>query len=442
MKAILLIISIVALAGCTTSPMLAGENGYPGICKEFMAEAVDELDDSYLANRDLWETFNKRYEKDSGRRLVVFMDGTGNDKSNHTNVRKLYRLAVQQACSGQPVIPYYDKGVGAKWFDRVRGGLGGRGTSLNIRQAYRFLVESYKPDDEIYLIGFSRGAFTARSLNGFIELAGLIDKKTITPRWYDGGHVPGVSSLHLTVKAIYDVYQTKYDGIPDFEKRLKAKLEDEEYDLGVKSYKVKVSAIGVFDTVPALGILQDDEPDSHRLDLYATQGFHALSLDEQRDAFRLLRFDPLRLDGDQQLSEVWFAGVHSDVGGSYSMSYDCVAADGFAGLATTPLNWMIRKLDGFRIFPEEKQYVECVKGRMHDEYFDGVHFIYENMGAFQRKPRPGDSVHSSVVKRMSEEPLCRPHEKREPGGHYYFMSRPNPKDIADYFRQNSLNIVD
>lgn len=419
MRTPLLFVSIVMLAGCASSPMLAGENGYPGICKKFMAEAVDELADSYLANRDLWETFNTRYAEDSRRRLVVFMDGTGNDKSSHTNVRKLYRLAVQQACSGQPIIPYYDKGVGAKWFDRVRGGLGGRGTSLNIRQAYRFLVESYKPDDEIYLIGFSRGAFTARSLNGFIEFAGLIDKKTITRGWYDGIPVPGVSSLHLTVKALYDVYQTKYDGIPDFEKRLKAKLEDEECDLGVKSYKVKVSAIGVFDTVPALGILQDDEPDSHRLDLYATQGFHALSLDEQRDAFRLLRFDPLRLNGDQRLSEVWFAGVHSDIGGSYSMSYDCVATDRFAGLATTSLNWMTRKFDGFQIFPQGKQYQECAKGRLHDEYFDGVHLIYEDMGVFQRKPKPGDSIHSSVVKRMSEEPLYRPHEKREPGGRYY-----------------------
>ncbi len=244
----------------------------PEVCQNFKAEDPDALGDTYAANRAFWQSFNHYYEanKDKGpRKLVVFMDGTGNDKSKRTNVRKMYRLAVEQACHGVPVVPYYDKGVGAKWFDRVRGGLAGRGTSLNIRQAYRFLVESYNTNDEIYLIGFSRGAFTARSLNGFIELAGLLDRATVERKWYEILPLPGFSNMHFTVSDLYDTYHQNFSGKIGFESRLQKDLKDTMDSRGVKAYShnVEVAAIGVFDTVPALGLFRDDEPDDHRLGL-------------------------------------------------------------------------------------------------------------------------------------------------------------------------------
>lgn len=80
-----------------------------------------------------------------------------------------------------------------------------------------------------------------------------------------------------------------------------------------------VKVIGVFDTVPAVGTNLKEEPDEHRLELYAERGYHAMSLDEQRASFRLLRFG-LQQSKSQVLEEVWFAGVHADVGAATSMT--------------------------------------------------------------------------------------------------------------------------
>ena len=476
MNVFILVMATMLVVGCVPKGMLAQNDGeLPSLCGSFKAMEVDGLSDTYVANREFWKAFDNRYASDSKkpeatepRKLIVFMDGTGNDKTASTNVRKLYRLAVQQACKGSPIIPYYDKGVGAKWINRVTGGIGGRGTSLNIRQAYRFLVEAYVPGDQIYLIGFSRGAFTARSLNGLIEFAGLVDKETIQKKWHDHIPFPGVTNLHFSIGAIYDVYHQNFDGKPGFEKRVRQELNEIIKERHMKVFedaqKVRVTAIGVFDTVPALGLFRDDEPDDHRLDLYAQYGFHALSLDEQRDDFRLLRFDPLRAIDGSQLEEVWFAGVHSDVGGSYSMEYNCTSTDDFRGIATTPLNWMIRKLSKFEIFPPVKElegmarqdgtsslncgcgtygipFIECDCGLLHDEYFDGWFPWFRWMGSFPRKPHSGDSIHRSVLQRIALDKLFRGHPEREQNGHYLFLGRPNPTNIKEYFEKNFV-VVD
>jgi hypothetical protein len=474
MKVFLAILTVIFIGGCIPNEMRAERDGdYPRLCKTFKATESDQIADTFVANRALWQTFNARYttstqvpESAKPRKLVVFMDGTGNDKTASTNVRKLYRLAVQHACKGNRIVPYYDKGVGSKWFDRVRGGIAGRGTSLNIRQAYRFLVEAYIPGDEIYLIGFSRGAFTARSLNGLIEFSGLVDRKTIQEKWHDNLPLPGITNLHFSIAALYDVYHKTFDGRPGFEERLRAELMDVMRDRNMEAYKgkVRVTAIGVFDTVPALGLFRDDEPDDHRLELYAQYGFHALALDEQRDDFRLLRFDPLRAVDGSHLEEVWFAGVHSDVGGSYSMEYNCTSKDNYAGIATTPLNWMIGKLSKFEIFPPSEQlieiarqdaslfrgcdgafngkpFIECDCGLLHDEFFDARFGFFQNMGTFPRRPNIKDSIHRSVLRRINLQNLFRPHVQRELGGRYLFLGRPNPNNINEYF-EKTFEIVD
>jgi hypothetical protein len=444
MRVLIMMLSVMAIVGCATSPMLGGKDAMPDFCKNFVAEAPDNLDDSFPGSREVWENFNKFYQDAKQRKLVVFMDGTGNDKSSATNVRKLYRLSVQQACSGKAVISYYDRGVGAKWNNRVLGGLLGEGASLNIRQAYRFLVEAYNPGDEIYLIGFSRGAFTARSLNGFIKFAGLVDRSTIESKWYDAVPLLGMSSLHSTVGSLYGAYKVAYNGNPTFDSYLEGELVKEKTKQGVRSIEIMVSAIGVFDTVPAYGLFHDDEPDNHRLDLYARQGFHALSLDEQRNDFRVLRFEPLRLSGDQELREVWFAGVHSDIGGSYSKSFDCVLAETKdphrghpdhyrPGLESTSLNWMLRSFEEFEIFPKGTRSKECPDGSLHDEFFGKTGWLYHDLGTFRRTPRQGDFIHESVLTRLLKPQLEDPHSEREPGGKYHFMGLPGPAAMEKYF---------
>ena len=456
MKTLVLFVLVLGIAGCVPQNMIAPKGMLPEVCQNFKAEDPDALSDTYAANRAFWQSFNNYYEanKDKGpKKLVVFMDGTGNDKSKRTNVRKMYRLAVEQACHGVPVVPYYDKGVGAKWFDRVRGGLAGRGTSLNIRQAYRFLVESYNTNDEIYLIGFSRGAFTARSLNGFIELAGLLDRATVEHKWYEILPLPGFTNMHFTVSDLYDTYQQNFSGKIGFESRLQQDLKDIMDSRGVKAYShnVEVAAIGVFDTVPALGLFRDDEPDDHRLGLYAKKGFHALSLDEQRDDFRLLRFDPFKAKQGSELREVWFAGVHSDIGGSYSYSFNCqeVRHDTRKpyrpGLGTATLNWMLRNFEGTGIFASRDPYGECPNGSLHDEFFGSWPILYKwlTLGTFPRAPRPGDWIHGTVVQRLAISSLPDAHEEREvhpesKKKQYSFLGMQGEAALDRYFPRDSI----
>lgn len=118
------------------------------------------------------------------RRLVVLLDGTWNHpdqkdrgKTKPSNVTKLARAVKPVASDGRSQIAYYDDGVETSWgLDKWVGGGLGIGLAKNIREAYRFLVYNYNPGDEIYLFGFSRGAWTARSLAGFIDRFGILVK--------------------------------------------------------------------------------------------------------------------------------------------------------------------------------------------------------------------------------------------------------------------------
>lgn len=431
MRALFVIVGLFALFGCAAAPkMVAVEK--PSFCEGFKAEVKDNLGDESRA-------FIDYYGKYEERKLIVFMDGTGNTKKDLSNVYKLYRLAVQQACNDKPVIPYYDRGVGTEWYDFFGGSVLGTGVNKNIRQAYSFLVESYKPGDQIYLIGFSRGAFTARSLNGLIEFAGILDRNSIKSE-----------STDFTVKKIFSTYDARYDGTASFDSNLKEKVKNTIERLAVKAYPVKVTAIGVFDTVPAIGPISDEEPDKYRLDLYALNGFHALSLDEQRNSFRVLRFDDFRVDTtNQKLVEVWFAGVHTNIGGGYAHSFDCNITDKskhnyYDGLEAAPLNWMIKNFEPFKIFPEDKKYIQCEGGRLHDEFFKKgiMRRIYRDAGIFKRKPRIGDSIHESVAVRMDIKELKYPHNEREPKGQYLFMNLPHPVDSHKFFSDNGFKLVE
>jgi len=110
------------------------------------------------------------------RRLILCLDGTwnSNDKSSKvTNVVKLLRSIPPVADDGTSQILYYGRGVGTAKGDKMRGGFSGAGLDDNVIDGYRFLGNNYQPGDEIYLFGFSRGAYTARSLAGLINLAGI-----------------------------------------------------------------------------------------------------------------------------------------------------------------------------------------------------------------------------------------------------------------------------
>lgn len=403
------------------------ETSPPSICKNYNYKNLTDLPDSNLKSRKIWEVFNEYFKNRPERKLIVFFDGTANSASDLTNIRVLYKLAVQRACDGDAIIPFYDKGVGTSKVGMITALITGQGVSLNIRQGYRFLVEAYKPGDKVYIFGFSRGAFEARSLNGFIEYAGLIDKTS------KNGLIPEkmpkifwfASEYEKFVKDIYKHYKVHGNHNDVFESQLRKDITNYEKTNypDIKFLNIQVEGIGVFDTVPALGPKRAYNPDNHRLDLYAKKGFHALSLDEQRKDFKLNRFKKLGSNSNQMLKEVWFPGGHANVGGGYDKSIGCQIAntkdkDYYDGLEASALNWMISNFKEDHIFPDNLEPIqECAGGKLHDEYFDGLS-IYKKLDKYVRRPDENDIFHKSILERTRIPKLVKPHRKREPESVY------------------------
>ena len=386
------------------------------------------ISDSYNKNRKLWKALNLKYADHDKRKLVIFFDGTGNNGKDRSNIREMYNLAVKEACNGKAIIPFYDKGVGAKWFDFFSGGVTGHGISKNIRQGYRFLVEAYQPCDEIFIFGFSRGAFTARSLNGMIELAGLLDKNSVKK---DAVGEINQSDLIQKASAIYDCYHIKQTEGTTIQSLVKQNIKENKRLEKTTFIPVVVEAIGVFDTVSALGPKRKADPETHHLNLYANNGFHALSIDEQRKDFKLVRFNH-NIKPSQSLREVWFAGVHSNIGGGYDSGPECNTSnpcekDYLDGLETTTLNWMISNFKKYGLFPLNSNFNECRLGRMHDEFYDTKVPPYSKLGKYIRPIKDGDMIHISVMERINNE-IPIPNKNRE------CKKRYNPTNLPDSYK--------
>ncbi|MFF6995424.1 DUF2235 domain-containing protein [Streptomyces sp. NPDC008313] len=258
------------------------------------------------------------------KRLVVCCDGTWNfaDQPSKTNVAKVALSVLAGSVAGKEQRAYYHSGVGTLRRERLRGGAFGVGLSRNVVDAYRFLAETYEPDDELFLFGFSRGAFTARSLAGLVRNCGILR-------------------------------QDHVDRIPEAWALYRDRIEQPNgaaATLFRRSYarETEIRFIGVWDTVGSLGIPVPDaallQPPANRfnhrwafhnteLSSWVRGAFHALAIDEQRSAFQpaLWHQQPGAGGQGQELKQVWFAGVHCDVGGGYQQT----------GLSDVPLLWMV-----------------------------------------------------------------------------------------------------
>jgi hypothetical protein len=259
------------------------------------------------------------------KRLVVCCDGTWNRPDElrggipaPTNVAKIALGVARAGEDGVPQRLYYQRGVGTRRFERYSGGGFGYGLSRNIRDCYRFLVESYAPGDELYLFGFSRGAYTARSLAGLIRNCGILKPE-------HAGHVG----------AAYALYRSRRD------RHTPTAIESQIFRrMYAHEDETPIRFVGVWDTVGALGIPIDGIrlPFSDRLwgfhntDLsrLVLAAYQALAIDEQRGPFKPTLWTQQPDAGGQVLEQVWFPGVHCDVGGGYA---DC-------GLAEITLLWM------------------------------------------------------------------------------------------------------
>jgi hypothetical protein len=260
----------------------------------------------------------------ASQRFVICFDGTWNapDKgANPTNVVKMVRAVLNEA-DGVGQVTFYDKGVGTGGpLDRIAGGASGEGLTENMIDGYRFLANNHSDGDEIYIFGFSRGAYTARSLVGFIALAGLI-----SPLELGGG-------LTRAIETYRDTSLTREQKLQHLG-RLSRRAE------------VPIRCVGVWDTVGSLGIpgdlgrrLLNSRFNFHDVQLSpkVEVALHAIAVDEKRSAFAptlWVRPKDGRLVARQVVEQVWFPGVHSNVGGSY--------AD--AGLSDVAMDWMVKRV--------------------------------------------------------------------------------------------------
>ena len=257
------------------------------------------------------------------KRLVVCFDGTWNDADNQaadTNVARIARsIHASQETDGVLQCVLYVRGVGTSGLDTevIVEGATGLGLDDNIRSGYMFLAQNYLPGDEIFLFGFSRGAFTARSITGLLCACGLLKRQQL-------GHLGRAWTYYRTPKP---------HSPADFNSWAKT---DSHAD-------VRVKFLGVWDTVGALGIpgalfsmanhdhygFHDTGPSP-----VIEHGCHALAVDEHRSDFVPTLWTGAPVPGTT-IEQVWFAGAHADVGGGYATR----------SLADIPLVWMAQKAE-------------------------------------------------------------------------------------------------
>ncbi len=177
------------------------------------------------------------------KRLALFLDGTWNTVGDNTNVWRLKALCTDRSTDGLRQVAYYSRGVGTTFGEKVRGGLFGVGIDRNVAAPYEWLVETCEPGDEIFVFGFSRGAYTARSLAGFIALCGLLKPGAplgigqLFERYRQGNEDRSIWKLHA--------WQTTGE--------LKDDTLEERWMLAY-AIPTHIKMVGVWDTVGALGV--------------------------------------------------------------------------------------------------------------------------------------------------------------------------------------------
>lgn len=288
--------------------------------------------------------------------LVLCFDGTWNSVQSHTNVSRLYSQ-IADAATGCPFQhKFYDEGVGTKRFERLRGGMFGAGLDENIRQGYAWLTSVFRSDisnaldtegfcvgSSIFIFGFSRGAFTARSLGGLINYLGI-------PRIEPTDMDPNQESLadHPLIREAWDLYSARAtseecrSNEPVVQARIAAHKEAVAAFRERKSrWPCRIHLLGVWDTVGALGIPRVFDQVwiprfSSKFQFHDTAlgrcvrfAYHAVAIDENRLPYTATLWTA-KEKTTEEVEQRWFSGAHANVGGGY--------ADDL--LPAPPLQWL------------------------------------------------------------------------------------------------------
>ena len=265
----------------------------------------------------------------SDRDIVICLDGTSNELDHHpTNAAKVFMMLDLDDPDTQ--IAYYDPGVGTlpsatahgaveKWMSQVGGLAFGFGMRQKVGRAYGWLVEHYRPGDRIHIFGFSRGAYTARALAALLARPGLLRAGSehlvdyaVAQYVKPAGTRKAVAKRAREAKAFADAlcWGTAGEPISGATGGFAASVaDDQKRDV----HAIPVEYLGIWDTVEAwfAGLGSLDWPDTASL-WNVKRIRHAVSIDEARRPFRYLPIDSR--DGCE---EVWFPGVHCDVGGTF-----------------------------------------------------------------------------------------------------------------------------
>lgn len=343
------------------------------------------------------------------KRIAIFCDGTWNTpdtskdgKNCQTNVVKMANALSSKSIDGTAQLLYYDTGIGSdgNFMMRAFDGATGTGISDNILEAYRFVIKNYEQGDEIFLFGFSRGAFTVRSLSGLIRNSGILK----------------IQNLDQVPKA-YSIYRSR---------KLDLQPKAIEATLFRKTYAVEetttIKFVGVWDTVGALGnplflngiLSRRNQFHDPEISSRTNNAFQALAIDEKRRNFEATLWHQQPNSIGQVFEQVWFPGVHSDVGGGYPET----------GLSDISLNWMLEKAQSCNL---------NFNGiTLNPNPMAGIHESYEGFYKFQSKyyrpidveikgkGKTNESLHPSVIERYTNDKKYR------------------PKNLVDFFRRNPL----
>ena len=337
---------------------------------------------------------NKSREDIMSKRIALLFDGTWNNRRTRTNVIRMRESIRTSGPADREQPCFYDEGVGTKWYNRLSGGAFGRGLSENIQEGHAWLSRRHQPGDEIYVFGFSRGAYAARSLAGLIRKCGLLN--TVSTK---------------TVAAAYALYREK-DVHPDDPNAAEFRAR--------YSRETRIRFIGVWDTVGSLGVPISQVPFSRdfyqwhdtELSKIVDYACHAVAADEHRKDFAPTVWTRAKPD-NVKVEQRWFAGSHSDVGGGEGGTLPNVA-----------LRWLQDMAQEAGLVLNEKVTVRAddFRGPIADSFGDfmfGVYRLFRKRHFRAFGSGVNESVDESVWQRWRDDPSYRPaallnHPQRPP----------------------------
>ncbi len=264
------------------------------------------------------------------KRLIVCFDGTWNTPEDNTNVLRIFQAIADQQSGAVDQLKFYDPGVGTDRRSMLTGGLFGLGLDANILQGYVWLCRNFVPfasssdgssefaaGPEIYIFGFSRGAFTARSLAGLLSRCGLIRMDKFAPE-----DLASETTMRQS-KPVQDAWALYREDLKEGRSHPRA-VEFRN----ANSLSARIKMIGVWDTVGAYGIpslrtaalpIRSGDYEFHDLNLspIVDAAYHAIAIDEHREDFNVALWKECAPDQREKVEQRWFPGAHANVGGGY-----------------------------------------------------------------------------------------------------------------------------